>query len=127
MNAHEGRPRSESDPNDGATTSLLARIKRQDTMTNAKPGTPPSAGFGGRPGSLRVDTSVLDSAANKQNKSAFPTFTHNGILMPANDDGRTMSPGPVTAAPDFGRHAAARLDIVGSQVCPEFFNVSDVC
>lgn len=27
-----------------------------------------------------------------------------------------MSPGPVTAAPDFGRHAAARMDIVGTQV-----------
>lgn len=27
-----------------------------------------------------------------------------------------MSPGPVTAAPDFGRHAAARMEIVGTQV-----------
>lgn len=27
-----------------------------------------------------------------------------------------MSPGPVTAAPDFGRHASARMEIVGTQV-----------
>lgn len=116
----EGRPRSDSDPNEGST-SLLARIsaKRQEPLS-AKPGsvstTPPAAGFGGRPGSLRVDTSVLDPSAGKQNKSAFPTFTHNGILVSSNDEPPAMSPGPVTAAPDFGRHAAARMDIVGAQV-----------
>lgn len=36
--------------------------------------------------------------------------------MPTTDDGPSMSPGPVTAAPDFGRHTAARIDIVGTQV-----------
>ena len=111
---------SDSDPNE--STSLLARIsaKRQEPATNLKPAnlrtTPPSNGLGGRPGQLRVDTSVLDPADSKRNKSAFPTFTHNGILVPAKDDGPSMSPGPVTAGPDFGRHTAARLDIVGSQV-----------
>ncbi|KAI0094553.1 hypothetical protein BDY19DRAFT_26810 [Irpex rosettiformis] len=117
--ANDTRPRSDSDPNE--STSLLARIsaKRQESPT-IKPTptintTPPSAGLGGRPGFLTINTSV-DPAANKQNKSAFPTFTRNGILVPAkDDDGPTMSPGPVTAGPDFGRHAAARLDIVGSQ------------
>lgn len=120
LSSGDGRPRSDSDPND--STSLLARIsaKRQEPPS-MKPNptistTPPSAGLG-RPGSLRVDTSVLDPAGSKQNKSAFPTFTHNGILVPAKDEAPTMSPGPVTAGPDFGRHAAARLDIVGSQVC----------
>jgi hypothetical protein len=121
----EGRPRAGSDPDE--STSLIARInaKRQDP-SGAKPNptvstTPPSAGPGGRRGSLRVDISILDGSTNKQqNKSAFPTFTtftHNGILVPAKDEGPAMSPGPVTAGPDFGRHAAARLDIVGSQVC----------
>lgn len=117
----ETRPRSDSDPNEGST-SLLARIsaKRQEPLATNKTGsvstTPPAASFGGRPGSLRVDTSVLDPNAGKQNKSAFPTFTHNGILVSSNDEPPAMSPGPVTAAPDFGRHAAARMDIVGTQV-----------
>ncbi|THH02534.1 hypothetical protein EW026_g355 [Hermanssonia centrifuga] len=123
LSSGEGRPRSDSDPNE-IPTSLLSRIsaaKRsqvQEQSSNVKSGgasTPPSASLGGRPGSLRVDTSVLDPAAGKQNKSAFPSFAHNGILMPSNDDGPTMSPGPVTAAPDFGRHASARMDIVGTQ------------
>lgn len=120
LSSGEARPRSDSDPNE--STSLLARIsaKRQEPVTNLKPAslstTPPSAGLGGRPGQLRVDTSVLDPADSKRNKSAFPTFTHNGILVPAKDDGPSMSPGPVTAGPDFGRHTAARLDIVGTQV-----------
>ncbi|KAI0343972.1 hypothetical protein BDW22DRAFT_1110352 [Trametopsis cervina] len=113
------RPRSDSDPNE--STSLLARIsaKRQEPPS-IKPTptistTPPSAGLGGRPGALKLNTSMLDNAPSKQNKSAFPTFTHNGILVPAKDDGPAMSPGPVTAGPDFGRHTAARLDIVGTQ------------
>ena len=111
---------SDSDPNE--STSLLARIsaKRQEPATNLKPAnlstTPPSNGLGGRPGQLRVDTSVLDPTAGKQNKSAFPTFTHPGILLPSNEEAPSRSPGPMTAAPDFGRHASARMDIVGSQV-----------
>ena len=122
----ETRARSDSDPNEGST-SLLARIsaKRQEPLAANKAGslstTPPSAGFGGRPGSLRVDTSVLDPNAAKQNKSAFPTFTHNGILVSSNEEPPAMSPGPVTAAPDFGRHAAARMDIVGTQVSNVFY------
>lgn len=83
--------------------------------------TPPSTGYQVNsrpvPGALRVDTSVLDAgAASKQNKSAYPTFAHNGILLPAAEEATARSPGPVTAGPDFGRHASARLDIVGSQV-----------
>ena len=66
-------------------------------------------------GSLRVDTSVLDPLASKQNKSAYPTLA-NGMLIQANVPAPIMTHGPVTAGPDFGRHASARLDIVG-QVC----------
>jgi len=62
-----------------------------------------------------LDTSGLDSVPSKQNKSAYPTFAHNGILMPAGEEVTARSPGPVTAGPDFGRHASSRLDIVGSQ------------
>ncbi|CAL1696384.1 unnamed protein product [Somion occarium] len=114
----DGRARSastNSDPTEGST-SLLARIKRgQDVPANSSTSTTPSSGPT-RPGSLRVDTSVIDGTSGaKQNKSAFPSFTHNGILMPTTDDGPSMSPGPVTAAPDFGRHTAARIDIVGTQ------------
>ncbi|PCH33380.1 hypothetical protein WOLCODRAFT_21971 [Wolfiporia cocos MD-104 SS10] len=122
-----GRDRSgstNSDPND-VSTSILARIsakRTQDGAINSSTGsvstTPPSGGFplSGRPGALRVDTSVLDPVVNsKQNKSAYPTFAHNGILMPASEEGAARSPGPVTAGPDFGRHASSRLDIVGTQ------------
>lgn len=128
----EGRARSastNSDPNEGPGSSLLARIsakRSQEGTLNSGSGsvstTPPSTGYQVNsrpvPGALRVDTSVLDTgaAALKQNKSAYPTFAHNGILLPAAEEVTARSPGPVTAGPDFGRHASARLDIVGSQV-----------
>ncbi|KAI0768560.1 hypothetical protein BD413DRAFT_128660 [Trametes elegans] len=124
----DGRARSSStnsDPNDVSSSSLLARISAKRTQENAINSgsgslstTPPSAGFqvNGRPDHLRVNTNVADTAAvAKQNKSAFPTFAHNGVLMAASEDGGARSPGPVTAGPDFGRHASSRLDIVGSQ------------
>ena len=38
------------------------------------------------------------------------------MLIQANVPAPIMTHGPVTAGPDFGRHASARLDIVG-QVC----------
>lgn len=116
----DGRARSmstNSDPNDGST-SLLQRIK------NGNPGasTPidnanANFQFGSRPptGSLRVDTTALDGPSiSKQNKSAYPTFASNGILLPAPEPIRPKSPAPVTAGPDLGRYnAAARLEIVG--------------
>lgn len=49
----------------------------------------------------------------KQNKSAYPTFTSNGVLIPAPDRLSNKSPGPVTAGPDLGRHNDARMAIVG--------------
>ncbi|RDX56168.1 hypothetical protein K466DRAFT_13236 [Polyporus arcularius HHB13444] len=121
----DGRARSSStnsDPNE-VSSSLLARIsakRTQENAINSGPGsvstTPPSAGFvGGRPEQLRVNTNVTDVPISKQNKSAYPTFAHNGILMPSAEEGAARSPGPVTAGPDFGRHAGSRLDIVGSQ------------
>ena len=119
----DGRARSASTNSDSneAATSLLARISAKRTQEGSGPptasATPPSAGINSRPIPLRVDTSVIDSATSaKQNKSAYPTFAHNGILMQTGEDGPAMSPGPVTAAPDFGRHANARLNIVGTQV-----------
>ncbi|KAI0359099.1 hypothetical protein OH77DRAFT_1575633 [Trametes cingulata] len=126
----DGRARSSStnsDPNDVSSSSLLARISAKRTQENANAinsgsgslsTTPPSAGFqvNGRPDHLRVNTNVTDTATiPKQNKSAYPTFAHNGVLMPATEDTAARSPGPVTAGPDFGRHASSRLDIVGSQ------------
>ncbi|EMD41614.1 hypothetical protein CERSUDRAFT_128533 [Gelatoporia subvermispora B] len=125
----DGRARSastNSDPNE-PPSSLLARIsakRNQEGGMNSGSGsvstTPPSNGFqinSGRPGSLRVDTSVLEAnAVSKQNKSAYPTYAHNGILLPTGEEVTARSPGPVTAGPDFGRHASSRMDIVGSQV-----------
>ncbi|KAI0076280.1 hypothetical protein K474DRAFT_1598415 [Panus rudis PR-1116 ss-1] len=121
----EGRPRSgstNSDPNE-APTSLLARLSakrgQENALNNSNNASPPSSGTptNTRPITLKLNTDVGDAVANaaKQNKSAYPTFAHNGIFMAPSDDAPAMSPGPVTAAPDFGRHAAARLDIVGTQ------------
>jgi len=117
----ERSPSTNSDPSEGNPTSLLARLsakRNQDAAANNSTPTgvsttPPSTSLG-RPGSLRVDTSV-ESFPSKQNKSAYPTFAHNGVLLPANDDAPRRSPGPVTAAPDFGMHAKARYEIVGTQ------------
>ncbi|KAH9890969.1 hypothetical protein C8Q73DRAFT_103951 [Cubamyces lactineus] len=124
----DGRARSSStnsDPNDVSSSSLLARITAKRTQENAMNSgsgslstTPPSAGFqvNGRPEHLRVNTNVTDTATiSKQNKSAYPAFAHNGVLIPTGEDTAARSPGPVTAGPDFGRHASSRLDIVGSQ------------
>lgn len=111
-----------SDPNE-QSVSLLARIsakrKEETSSSNAQniPSTPvdvPSPGgyqFTRPPtGSLRVDTSVLDSSGSKQNKSAYPTFASN-VMMSSNDSAK--SPVPVTAGPDLGRHNSSRLEIVG--------------
>ncbi|EAU93423.1 hypothetical protein CC1G_04402 [Coprinopsis cinerea okayama7 len=125
----DGRPRSmstNSDPND-ASTSLLARIKNS---ANGSPKNGSSGGaatpvesnnsnfqFNSRPptGSLRVDTSVLDGSVKQpQNKSAYPTFASNGILLPASEPITAKEAAPVTAGPDLGRYnAAARREIVG--------------
>lgn len=108
-----------SDPNDTSGSSLLARIsakRNQDAnSTGSVNSTPPPPASSGRPQiSLRVDTSVLDPLASKQNKSAYPTLA-NGMLIQANVPAPIMTHGPVTAGPDFGRHASARLDIVGQR------------
>jgi hypothetical protein len=124
----DGRARSlstNSDPNE-QSTSLLARIsaKRMDEVSGPNSQntstpvdlSPPSSGyqFNTRPptGSLRVDTSVLDSSAMKQNKSAYPTFAGN-VMVSTNEQSTVKSPVPVTAGPDLGRHNNSRLEIVG--------------
>ncbi|KAJ7293230.1 hypothetical protein C8J57DRAFT_1111535 [Mycena rebaudengoi] len=118
--AQDGRARSlstNSDPNEGSV-SLLARISKREQQNNAPTpteATPSSGGFQfTRPptGSLRVDTSV-EGASLKQNKSAYPSFASNGVLLHAPERIRAKSPAPVTAGPDLGRHNNSRLEIVG--------------
>ncbi|KAF7339948.1 hypothetical protein MVEN_01912500 [Mycena venus] len=127
--SNDGRARSlstNSDPNE-QSVSLLARIAKREpanatnssnnnsnsvapTPTEATPTTPFQ--FTRPPtGSLRVDTSV--EASVKQNKSAYPTFASNGMLIHAPDRVAAKSPAPVTAGPDLGRHNNSRLEIVG--------------
>lgn len=109
--APDGRARSmstNSDPND-TQSSLLARINATreqssgiatPTATSAMEAGAGNGGFqyGHKPvtGSLRVDTNVEAPVASKQNKSAYPTFASTQM--------QALSPGPVTAGPDFGRH-----------------------
>ncbi|KAG6817597.1 hypothetical protein H0H87_006225 [Tephrocybe sp. NHM501043] len=104
-----------SDPNE-VTASLLARIsgKRVQEPNNlATPVETNTFQFARPPtGSLRVDTTALDTSV-KQNKSAYPTFASNGILLPAPERKSQKSPAPVTAGPDLGRHNNARREIVG--------------
>ncbi|KAJ7042594.1 hypothetical protein C8F04DRAFT_1076464 [Mycena alexandri] len=113
----DGRARSlstNSDPNEGSV-SLLARIaKREPNNAPTPTEASPSSGFQfTRPptGSLRVDTSV--EASLKQNKSAYPSFASNGVLIHAAERLTAKSPAPVTAGPDLGRHNNSRLEIVG--------------
>ncbi|KAF8078287.1 hypothetical protein FPV67DRAFT_1464817 [Lyophyllum atratum] len=114
----DGRARSlstNSDPNE-ASVSLLARIsgkRTQDPNNLATPIDGNSFQFARPPtGSLRVDTSALDTNV-KQNKSAYPSFASNGILLPAPEQKSQKEPAPVTAGPDLGRHNNARREIVG--------------
>ncbi|KAF9073819.1 hypothetical protein BDP27DRAFT_1390860 [Rhodocollybia butyracea] len=120
-----GRERSSStnsDPNE--PVSLLARIsakRTHDTGSNSS-STPVDNNvnsfqhpqFGGaQKQKLKLDTTTLDRNT-KQNKSAYPTFTSNGVLMMAAPENITAkSPAPVTAGPDLGRHNNARMEIVG--------------
>ncbi|KAG6828606.1 hypothetical protein H0H92_007301 [Tricholoma furcatifolium] len=115
----DGRTRSmstNSDPNE-APASLLVRIsgKRVPEPNNlATPVDGNSFQFVRPPtGSLRVDTSALDTSSSKQNKSAYPTFASNGVMLPAPERKSQKSPAPVTAGPDLGRHNNARREIVG--------------
>lgn len=115
----DGRQRANSDPDTSASVSLLARIS-QRAAAQQEPSTPvdmiATNGYEFRKppsGSLRVDTSVTDGPPVKQNKSAYPSFASNGILLPAPDHVTIKSPAPVTAGPDLGRHNNARMEIVG--------------
>lgn len=102
-----------SDPNE-APVSLLARISAKRKEEASTPTTATPGGANGpegqaftftKPGALRVDTTVLDNASMKQNKSAYPTFASNAVSA--------ISPGPVTAGPDFGRHMRSGLMDIG--------------
>ncbi|KAF8168268.1 hypothetical protein B0H34DRAFT_53432 [Crassisporium funariophilum] len=115
----DGRERSNSDPDTSSSVSLLARISQRSQDAVNAAATPIDMNSSNfqftRPptGSLRVDTSALDGPSVKQNKSAYPSFASNGILLPAPEHIAAKSPAPVTAGPDLGRHNLARMEIVG--------------
>ncbi|KAG1826240.1 uncharacterized protein BJ212DRAFT_1475570 [Suillus subaureus] len=108
------RERSNSDPNE-SSISLLQRIQRKGDATPVDASPPSGNFFNSRPptGSLRVDTSALNNIT-KQNKSAYPTFASNALMLSSSEQTPVKSPVvPLTAGPDLGRHNNARLDIVG--------------
>jgi hypothetical protein len=107
------RERSNSDPNE-CSISLLQRIQRKNEGTPVDVSSPSGGFFTSRPptGSLRVDTSVLNPVT-KQNKSAYPTFASNALMLSNQEQSSMKSPIPLTAGPDLGRHNPSRLDIVG--------------
>jgi hypothetical protein len=106
------RERSNSDPNE-SSISLLQRIQRKGDATPAD-ASPPGHFFNSRPptGSLRVDTTALNNIT-KQNKSAYPTFASNALMLSSEQTPMKSPVIPLTAGPDLGRHNNSRLDIVG--------------
>lgn len=108
-----------SDPND-AQNSLLARITAKRKVEENGATTPTVATaiengngtgyqYAHKPpsGALRVDTNVEAPVTSKQNKSAYPTFASSSL--------QALSPGPVTAGPEFGhRLGAAGVGIADS-------------
>lgn len=119
-----------SDPND-SQNSLLARIKKNKPEDSTGSTTPTAASavqspggyqFSQKPpnGALRVDTNVEAPVASKQNKSAYPTFASNSV--------QALSPGPVTAGPEFGRHLGSNTISLAevNQVCVARFLAFDI-
>lgn len=124
----ETRERAQSAGSDSEQqqTSMLARIKRNEATTPSPPtatATPQIANGpvngvpNGRPSpaALRVDTKSLEQTVPK---NSYP-YTSNPAMpapgLPIVTDVRVgrLSPVPATAGADFGRHAAARLEVVG--------------
>jgi len=106
---------------------MLTRIRVNEATTPSPPTTTtaPQAGTNGNmnspnnsrpaPAALRVDTKSLEQTVPK---SSYP-YTSNPAMpapgLPLAMDVRVgrLSPVPATAGADFGRHAAARLEVVG--------------
>lgn len=106
-----------SDPND-APVSMLQRInagRNQQAQYDASTPIAMSAVDGQNyqfqkpaTGQLRVDTNVLDNVTAKPTKSAYPTFGNNQL--------QALSPGPVTAGPEFGRQNVGIIDMPMNEV-----------
>ncbi|KAF9243865.1 hypothetical protein BU15DRAFT_86298 [Melanogaster broomeanus] len=86
------RERSNSDPNE-CSISLLQRIQRKNEGTPVDVSSPSGGFFASRPptGSLRVDTSALNNVP-KQNKSAYPTFASNALMLSNQEQSSMKSP-----------------------------------
>jgi uncharacterized Zn-finger protein len=84
------------------------------TPTPVESGSGSNFGYSSRP-SLTLSTNLDNKAYKTQNKSAFPFLPNagRGSVQPAPEPATAKSPIPVTAGPDFGRHTASRIEIVG--------------
>lgn len=124
--AQETRERAQSAGSDSEQqqTSMLARIKRNEPTTPSPPtATAMPQGVNGSmnspnsgrptPAALRVDTKSLEQTVPKNSYpyTSNPAMPAPGLSMDVRV-GR-LSPVPATAGADFGRHAAARLEVVG--------------
>jgi hypothetical protein len=106
-----------SDPNE-PPSSLLARLsaKRNEAADNASGGGPqPNYGRPTNGPNLRVDTGSLESGAKANNYpyTSNPALPAHGVRQLSDLSAGGVSPAPATAGPDFGRHNAARMDVVG--------------
>jgi hypothetical protein len=106
---------------------MLTRIKRNEPTTPSPPTATatPQAGANGSmnspnsarptPAALRVDTKSLEQSVPKNSYpyTSNPAMPGPGLSLAMDVRVGRLSPVPATAGADFGRHAAARLEVVG--------------
>ncbi|KAG8775901.1 hypothetical protein FRC15_000259 [Serendipita sp. 397] len=128
--SHE-RSQSTNSDSEQQQTSMLARIKRNEATRNEQSTPSPPlvqtmptktndgvvSPASGRPtlGALRVDTKSLEQTVPKNSYpyTSNPAMPARGLSLATDVRVGRLSPVPATAGADFGRHAAAREEVVG--------------
>lgn len=121
----EPRDRAQSTNSDTEQqqTSMLARIKRNEASSPSPPAptVAPKQDLNGpsssrpTPAALRVDTKSLEQTVPKNSYpyTSNPAMPAPGLSLATDIRAGKLSPVPATAGADFGRHNAARLEVVG--------------
>ncbi|KAG8808696.1 hypothetical protein FRC17_003824 [Serendipita sp. 399] len=128
--SHE-RSQSTNSDSEQQQTSMLTRIKRNEATRNeASTPSPPMGKIAptktndgvvspasGRPtpAALRVDTKSLEQTVPKNSYpyTSNPAMPARGLSLATDLRAGKLSPVPATAGADFGRHTAAREEVVG--------------
>ncbi|KAG8845766.1 hypothetical protein FRC20_003118 [Serendipita sp. 405] len=128
---HAALQQSTNSDSEQQQTSMLARIKRNEATRNEQSTPSPPlvqtmptktndgvvSPASGRPtlGALRVDTKSLEQTVPKNSYpyTSNPAMPARGLSLATDVRVGRLSPVPATAGADFGRHAAAREEVVG--------------